>query len=141
MCAVVPSPTVDVICGLLTAKLYPNELASGSSCCISFGSGGILFTPREFDEEQAEGQQRTGRNSSDIMVNLFILLRMWFPQMASVVCVLFRQLPFNAHPPWLYQSVTSLFQYAAFSYCSPIWAVFSYNLWIFTNPIWVRFPY
>ena len=50
-------PSVDIICGSLIAKLYPGELASGSSRCISFGSGGVFFTPCDFE-------RRAGREAS-----------------------------------------------------------------------------
>jgi len=43
--------SVDIVCGSLTAKLFPNKLVNGYSRCISFpASGGSLMTPCEFEK-------------------------------------------------------------------------------------------
>ena len=50
--------SIDVICGSLTAKLFPSKLQDGSSRCISFTVGnGSFMTPCEFE-------RRAGRSSS-----------------------------------------------------------------------------
>ena len=56
-------PSVDIICGSLIAKLYPGELASGSSRCISFGSGRVFFIPCDFERRAGRGASRNWKKT------------------------------------------------------------------------------
>ena len=56
--ALSPDHPIDVICGSLPAKLFPDKLKDGFSRCISFTAGnGSFMTPCEFE-------RRAGRFSS-----------------------------------------------------------------------------
>ena len=58
------SPTsIDVVCGPLTAKLFPGKLASGYSRCISFGDGGSLFTPCDFERKAGRGASKNWKKT------------------------------------------------------------------------------
>ena len=46
--ALSPYHPIDVICGSLPAKLFPDKLKDGSSRCISFTSNGSFMTPCDF---------------------------------------------------------------------------------------------
>ena len=59
----VPTPCIDIICSSLLAELYTNKLARGYSCCISFGVGGTLFTPCEFERKSGHGSSKNWKRS------------------------------------------------------------------------------
>ena len=52
---------IDIVCGTLQVKLLTNDLSSGSSHCIQFGS--LLLSPWKFQRQAGKANARNWKNS------------------------------------------------------------------------------
>ena len=77
--ALSPDHPIDVICGSLPAKLFPDKLKDGFSRCISFTAGnGSFMTPCEFERRagrsSSKNWKRTIRYAGNPLVTFFSVL-------------------------------------------------------------------